>query len=56
MEARVDVHGARIVTVGERAEDVFYLADAENRPLDAGTRERLRASLETTLAPPATGA
>ena len=53
VEARVEVHGARIVTVGERAEDVFYLSDADNRPLDAAARDRLRDCLVVTLAPPA---
>jgi [protein-PII] uridylyltransferase len=51
----VDVHGARISTVGERAEDVFYLCDADNRPLDADTCARLRERLEVTLAPPVGG-
>jgi len=31
------------MTVGERAEDVFYLTDDDGRPLDAaGRRRRMR--------------
>jgi [protein-PII] uridylyltransferase len=52
VDCKLDVHGARIVTVGERAEDVFYLTDSEGRPLDAATRERLRERLESTLVTP----
>ena len=55
VDAKVDVHGARISTVGERAEDVFYLSDADNRTLDTDTCARLRERLEVTLAPPAAG-
>jgi [protein-PII] uridylyltransferase len=32
-EQRVDLHGAKIMTVGERAEDVFTIADETGRPL-----------------------
>ena len=31
----VELHAAKIMTVGERAEDVFYLTDFDNRPLAA---------------------
>ncbi len=41
--------GARIVTVGERAEDVFYVADGEGRPLDAAARGRVEAALRSAL-------
>ena len=41
---------AKITTVGERAEDVFFVTDAGNRPLDdAAARERLRTALLTRL-------
>jgi UTP:GlnB (protein PII) uridylyltransferase len=30
------------MTVGERAEDVFYVTDLENRPLDAGAAVALK--------------
>jgi [protein-PII] uridylyltransferase len=41
----IHLHGAKIVTVGERAEDVFYLSDENGRPLDDAARERLREAL-----------
>ena len=44
----------KIVTVGERAEDVFYVTDANNRPLDEAAQERLREALMRALdRPPA---
>ena len=33
-EERVELHAAKISTLGERAEDVFYLTDRAQRPLD----------------------
>ncbi|MFI4879105.1 MAG: [protein-PII] uridylyltransferase [Steroidobacterales bacterium] len=45
MEARVELHAAKIMTVGERAEDVFYLTDLDNRPLDPAAAEALRGHL-----------
>jgi len=30
----VSINGAKIMTVGERAEDVFYITDSEDRTLD----------------------
>jgi [protein-PII] uridylyltransferase len=45
MEARVELHAAKIMTVGERAEDVFYLTDLDNRPLSPAAAEALRAHL-----------
>jgi [protein-PII] uridylyltransferase len=42
----VRLQNAKITTVGERAEDVFFVTDAAGRPLDdAGVREALRTSL-----------
>jgi [protein-PII] uridylyltransferase len=49
MRERILLHGARIVTVGERAEDVFYVTGADDRPLDAAARSRVEASLCTAL-------
>jgi len=46
---RVQLLGARIVTVGERAEDVFYVADGEGRPLDPSARTRVEAALKGAL-------
>ncbi len=48
-EERVDLHGAKISTLGERAEDVFYVTDRAQRPLDEATAERLRARLTEAL-------
>ena len=45
------VHGAKIATFGERAEDVFRLTGRSGRPLDAHERESLRAHIERALGP-----
>ena len=34
---RVAINGAKIMTVGERAEDVFYITDADGGPLSRGS-------------------
>ena len=49
MAERVELHAAKIMTVGERAEDVFYLTDFDNRPLSAGATERLKERLLQAL-------
>jgi [protein-PII] uridylyltransferase len=52
MEQGIELHAAKIMTVGERAEDVFYITDLENRPLDAtaalALRERMKESLDAS--------
>src|SRR5580692_7549437 len=48
-EERVDLHAAKISTLGERAEDVFYVTDRSLQPLDEATAERLRARLTDAL-------
>ena len=45
----VAINGAKIMTVGERAEDVFYITDDDGRPLDEAASERLRDSLVRAL-------
>ena len=50
-EESVDLHAAKIGTMGERAEDVFYITDRERRPLDEAAAERLRTRLMETLSP-----
>jgi [protein-PII] uridylyltransferase len=45
MSESVELHAAKIMTVGERAEDVFYLTDFDNQPLSAGAAERLKERL-----------
>jgi [protein-PII] uridylyltransferase len=42
---RVAINGAKIMTVGERAEDVFYITDAEGRLLQEEACQRLQESL-----------
>jgi [protein-PII] uridylyltransferase len=46
---RVDVVTARIMTIGERAEDVFYITDELGRQLPEETRLRLEEHLHTSL-------
>ena len=50
-EEHVDLVAAKIGTMGERAEDVFYITDAARRPLDEAAAERLRLRLGETLSP-----
>jgi [protein-PII] uridylyltransferase len=45
----VDLHGAKIMTVGERAEDVFYVSDDKGRPLEPLRQERLAETLTQAL-------
>jgi len=52
-EERIDLQGARISTIGERAEDVFYVTDTAQRPLDDATAEQLRTKLTAALTRPA---
>ncbi|HZF14520.1 MAG TPA: [protein-PII] uridylyltransferase [Steroidobacteraceae bacterium] len=49
MTERVDIHGARIVTVGERAEDVFYVTGEDGQPLTEAAGQRLAARLVESL-------
>ncbi len=49
MAEKVQLLAARIVTVGERAEDVFYVADGDGHPLDLPARQGLAAALKATL-------
>ena len=46
---RVAINGAKIMTVGERAEDVFYVTDADGRPLSDEASQRLQESLVRAL-------
>jgi len=48
-EERIDLQGARISTIGERAEDVFYVTDTAQRPLDDATAEQLKNKLTIAL-------
>jgi [protein-PII] uridylyltransferase len=49
MEERIALHAAKIMTVGERAEDIFYVTDFDNRPLNAADSQRLRNRLMQAL-------
>jgi [protein-PII] uridylyltransferase len=49
MEERVDLLAAKIMTVGERAEDVFYLASLSGSPLDEAAAQRLQQKLTGAL-------
>jgi [protein-PII] uridylyltransferase len=49
VQERVELHAAKIMTVGERAEDVLYLTDFDNRPLSSEAAERLRERLIAAL-------
>ncbi len=49
MEVQIELHAAKIMTVGERAEDVFYVTDFDNRPLNAAASARLRDRLMQAL-------
>jgi len=48
----VDLQNAKVATIGERAEDVFYVTDKNNRPLDEAASALLKTELETALAEP----
>ena len=50
-EENVELHAAKIGTMGERAEDVFYVTDRERAPLDDAAAERLRTRLMEVLSP-----
>jgi len=49
MQQQVYLYDAKIVTVGERAEDVFYITDKFGKPLNAQARDQLHSQLAATL-------
>ena len=49
MQEHIELHAAKIMTVGERAEDVFYVTDFDNAPLSAAAAERLSEHLVQAL-------
>ena len=49
IEERIDLLAAKIMTVGERAEDVFYVRGFDGRPLEDAAAERLVARLTEAL-------
>ncbi len=52
VQQNVILHNAKIATLGERAEDVFFVTTEDNRPLDEASSQRLVSSLEAALADP----
>ncbi|MFZ5636767.1 MAG: [protein-PII] uridylyltransferase [Pseudomonadota bacterium] len=48
-QQRLRVHDARIATFGERAEDLFLISRADDRPLDEARCEALSAALRAAL-------
>jgi [protein-PII] uridylyltransferase len=49
-QERVALQNAKIATVGERAEDVFFVTNVEHQPLDETSSERLGRALRESLA------
>jgi [protein-PII] uridylyltransferase len=49
MAEHIELHAAKIMTVGERAEDVFYLTDLDNRPLTSSAAEQLKQHMVQAL-------
>jgi [protein-PII] uridylyltransferase len=50
MEQGVSLQNARIATLGERAEDVFFITDKQHQPItDAGLCEQLALALRDQL-------
>lgn len=52
LELGIDIHKAKITTVGERAEDVFFVTDHDGNQLSEETIERLRQQLGDKLRSP----
>ncbi|HSG58934.1 MAG TPA: [protein-PII] uridylyltransferase [Woeseiaceae bacterium] len=49
VEQDIDISAAKIVTIGEKAEDVFFVENTDGSPLDAAAQERLRTALIAKL-------
>ncbi len=49
LQQQIEVHAARITTLGERAEDMFYISDRNDEPLSADKLENLKTALITSL-------
>lgn len=45
LQQSIEVHAARITTLGERAEDMFYISDQNDAPLSEVKRDALKAAL-----------
>jgi [protein-PII] uridylyltransferase len=49
MQQHIELRKAKIMTVGERAEDVFYVTDLQHRPLSEAAAQRLKEHLLQAL-------
>jgi [protein-PII] uridylyltransferase len=49
IELGIYIDAAKIMTIGERAEDVFYICDEAGKPIDEATKTRLRDALVDKL-------
>ena len=49
LQEQIEVHAARITTLGERAEDMFYISDQNDEPLSADRLEALKIALMDSL-------
>jgi [protein-PII] uridylyltransferase len=49
IELGINIEAAKIMTIGERAEDVFYISDESGAPLDDAAKEQLREKLVAKL-------
>jgi [protein-PII] uridylyltransferase len=49
MQQHIELRKAKIMTVGERAEDVFYVTDLQHRPLTEAASQRLKEHLLQAL-------
>jgi [protein-PII] uridylyltransferase len=49
LAAQIDVVTAKVMTIGERAEDVFYITDGQGRALSVDARKQLQEHLATAL-------
>lgn len=52
VQHQLQLHGARIVTVGERAEDVFYISDTQDQPLDRQRCDAIAVDVKAALDKP----
>lgn len=49
LQQSIEVHAARITTLGERAEDMFYISDQNDAPLSNSKLETLKEALIASL-------
>jgi [protein-PII] uridylyltransferase len=49
IEQSIDIEAAKIMTIGERAEDVFYITDEAGEPLADDAKDQLRDELIAKL-------